>query len=327
MSHSNSSLNCFASCMAKYEQRYILHNEPKKISPHLTFGTMAHEVLYKAGILRDENRDGVANIDYNTIIPSEVLHQELKTEFNIQNWHAYFKPIIAKIAKYEQQCVDELGENVQIAREIKLHLSVEQLHQLGYYSIEQPLVGIIDLLIYTPTSAIILDYKFANKKKTQDNFDLDSQLPLYALMVHVLYDIPLHNIQYGYIDIPKEMSSMPIVLSNGTLSRAKSQNVTQADYKKAVDAVHENDPYYNCEPGGYYYDCWCNMAHNQPAYLSKQYLDIDVYTHTTDMLFKTAGLIDTMLANKLPMVQKFDAYSCQSCEYVDYCKSYLKEVF
>ena len=176
MSHSNSSLNCFASCMAKYEQRYILHNEPKKISPHLTFGTMAHEVLYKAGILRDENRDGVANIDYKTIIPSEVLHQELKTEFNIQNWYAYFKPIIVKIAEYEQQCVDELGENVQIAREIKLHLSVEQLHQLGYYSIEQPLVGIIDLLIYTPTSAIILDYKFANKKKTQDNFDLDSQL-------------------------------------------------------------------------------------------------------------------------------------------------------
>lgn len=327
MSHSNSSLNCFASCMAKYEQRYILHNEPKKISPHLTFGAMAHDVLYKAGILRDEFRDNVTSIDYSSVIPSEVLEQELKNEFQIMSWQAYFKPVIKKVAEYEAECVDELGENVQIEREIKLQLTVEQLKQIGYYNIKQPFVGIIDLLIYTPTNAIILDYKFANKKKTQDNFDLDSQLPLYALMVHILYDIPLHNIQYGYIDIPKEMSSMPVVLTNGTLSRSKSQNVTQEDYKKAVDAVHEGDAYYNCEPGGYYYDCWCSMAHNKPAYLSKQYLDIDVYEHVTDMLFMTAGLIDTIIENKLPMVQKFDAYNCQNCEYVDYCKSYLKEVF
>ena len=329
MSHSNSSLNCFASCMAKYEQRYILHNEPTKISPHLTFGTMAHDVLYKAGVLRDETRDDVASTDYSTIIPSEVLYQDLKNEFQIKNWQAYFKPIIKQVAKYEQECIDELSEtgNVQLEREIKLQLTVEQLHQFGYHQITQPLVGIVDLLLYTPTAAIILDYKFANKKKTQDNFDLDSQLPLYAFMVHILYDIPLHNIQYGYIDIPKEMSNMPTVLSNGTLSRSKSQNVTQEDYKRAVDAVHENDPYYNCEPGGYYYDCWCHMAHNKPAYMSKQYLDIDVYEHTIDMLFKTAGLIDTMIENKLPMVQKFDAYSCQNCEYSKYCKAYLTEVF
>ena len=194
MSHSNSSLNCFASCMAKYEHRHILHSESKKISPHLTFGAMAHEVLYKAGVLRDNARDNI-NVDYETVIPSEVLYQELKNEFQIKNWRAYFKPIIKKVAEYEQECINELGENVQVEREIKLQLTVEQLQQLGYYNIKQPFVGIIDLLIYTPTKAIILDYKFANKKKTQDNFDMDSQLPLYALMVHILYDIPLHNIQ------------------------------------------------------------------------------------------------------------------------------------
>lgn len=327
MSHSNSSLNCFASCMAKYEQRYILHNEPKQISPHLTFGVMAHEVLYKAGVLRDETRDGVASIDYNTIIPSEVLHQDLKNHFQINNWRHYFKPIIKKVEEYESECIKELGEGVQIEREVKLQMTVEQLKQLGFYNITQPFVGVIDLLIHTYYGAIILDYKFANKKKTQDNFDMDSQLPLYALMVHLLYDIPLHNIQYGYIDIPKEMSNMPALLTNGTLSRSKSQNVTQDDYKRAVDAIHEGDAYYNCEPGGYYYDCWCNMAHNKAAYLTKQYVDIDTVSHTTDMLFKTAGLIDTMTENKLPFVQKFDAYSCQNCEYVDYCKSYLKEVF
>ena len=61
MSHSNSSLNCFANCMAKYEQNYILHNQPMRVSPHLTFGPMAHEVMYNAGKLRDDAADGVVN--------------------------------------------------------------------------------------------------------------------------------------------------------------------------------------------------------------------------------------------------------------------------
>ena len=77
MSHSNSSLNCFASCMQKYNQNYILHNQPATISPHLTFGTMAHEVLYNAGKLRDDNDDGVINKDdYYKVIPSEVLYPD-----------------------------------------------------------------------------------------------------------------------------------------------------------------------------------------------------------------------------------------------------------
>ena len=60
MSHSNSSLNTFAYCMAKYEHSYILHTPPcKPPSPHLEFGTMAHDVLHKAGQLRDEANDGV----------------------------------------------------------------------------------------------------------------------------------------------------------------------------------------------------------------------------------------------------------------------------
>ena len=80
MTHSNSSLNCFANCMAKYEHNYILHTPPcKPLSPHLPFGTMAHEVLEKAGRLRDEAEDGVVDNDtYYNIIPSEVLYPELK---------------------------------------------------------------------------------------------------------------------------------------------------------------------------------------------------------------------------------------------------------
>ena len=214
--------------------------------------------------------------------------------------------------------------DVQIERELKLQMTVDQLKDIGIYNINQPLVGIIDCLLYTKTAAIILDYKFSSNRKTQDDFDMNSQLPLYAMMVHYLYDIPLQNIQVGYIDIPKQEFGMPTVLSNGTLSRAKSQNVSQEFYEAAVKEVHGDDKYYNCKPGGYYYDCWCNLALNRPAYLSKQYIDIDTYIGVTHDLVSAARLIDTMIEQGLPFVRKYDAYTCKACEFVNSCKPWLQ---
>ena len=330
MSHSNSSLNCFASCMAKYQYSYILHTKPcKPISPHLTFGTMAHDVLHKAGILRDEIADKVVdNEQYKSIIPSDVLYQDLKTEFSIKSWPQYFMPIIKETAKYEQQCIQQLFESnsgsVQVEREIKLQLNAEQARKINNnYHINQPIVGIVDLLIYTKTHAIILDYKFSSNKKTQDDFDMNSQLPLYALLVHINYDIPLQNIQYGYIDIPKQEFGQPTLLTNGTLSRSKSQNVSQELYEQAVIAIHGDDEYYNCKPGGYYYDCYCNLALNKPAYLSIQYLDFNTYENVIEDIFDAADLIDYMTSHNLPFVKKYDAYSCKNCEYLRDCKKWL----
>lgn len=327
MSHSNSSLNCFANCMAKYMHSYILHSKPcSKPSPHLTFGVMAHEVLYKAGKMRDEIEDGVYDGKYQTIIPSEVLYTELKNEFGINNWRQYFIPVIKETAKYENDLINELlqsGEDVQVEREVKLQLTVEQLTKLGVYGITQPVVGVIDLLIYTKTKAIIVDYKFSSNKKTQDDFDMNSQLPLYSLLVHINYDVPLHNIQYGYIDIPKKSFGTPTLLSNGTLSRSKAQNVSQELYEKSVIAIHGEDEHYNCKEGGYYHECWCNLALNKAAYLSMQYLDMEVYYEVTKDLFNAAKMIDFMTENKMPFLKKYDAYSCKSCEYLDSCKPWL----
>ena len=330
MSHSNSSLNTFANCMAKYEHSYIKRtptdNPP---SPHLTFGSMAHEVLYKAGKLRDENEDGVVDKEsYYQVIPSEVLYQDLKQTFQIKSWQNYFRNVIKETASIESKLVKEIletyGESVIIEREIKMQLTVEELKALGYYNISQPFVGIIDLLIYTPQRAIILDYKFSTSRKSQDDFDMNSQLPLYAFFVNTLYGVPLHNIQYGYIDIPKTDFGFPTVLTNGTLSRSKEQNVSQELYEKAVIAVHgENDEKYNCKPGGYYYDCWCNLAHKRPAYLSIQYLDMDVYTNVVADLMLTAQTIDKYTSEKLPFLRKYDSYSCKGCDYLKSCKPWL----
>lgn len=329
MSHSNSSLNTFANCMKKYEHSYILHTPPcKPISPHLTFGTMAHDVLYKAGTLRDEVEDGVVdNESYYQIIPSEVINMDLKQEFQIKNWHDYFTNVIKETAKIEKQLIAEIqadGEEVTIKREIKLQVTPEELARIGYSGIKQPLVGVIDLLIMTPTKAIIIDYKFSSNRKTQSDFDMNSQLPLYAFFVNYLYDVPLHDIKYGYIDIPKKDFGIPTVLSNGTLSRSKDQNVSQEMYEKAVIAVHgEDDPKYNCKPGGHYYDCWCNLAFNKPAYLSLQYLDFEVYENVVTDLIKAAQMIDFMNDNKMAFLKKYDSYSCNGCEYLEACKPWL----
>lgn len=329
MAHSNSSLNCFANCMAKYEHCYIKHTTPcKPPSPHLTFGVMAHDTLYKAGSLRDEIRDGVVDKEaYYQIIPSEVLHNDLKNEFAITSWQKYFMPIIKNVAEIEKDLIDnmlEMDVDVRVEREVKLQLTADKLAEIGYPNIKQSLVGVIDLLIVGKRSAVILDYKFSGKRKGQDEFDMNSQLQLYALLVHLNYDIPLHNIRIGYIDIPKQMFGQPTVLTNGTLSRSKSQNVSQELYEKAVTAIHgEDDPYYHCRPGGYYHDCWCNLALNKPAYLTLQYLDMDAYVGITSDLMKAAKMIDFMKENKMPFLKKYDSYSCKDCEYLNTCKYWL----
>ena len=108
------------------------------------------------------------------------------------------------------------------------------------------------------------------------------------------------------------------------MSRAKSQNVSQEMYEKCVKAVHgEDDPYYNCKEGGFYYECWCNLALNKPAYLSIQYLDADVYNGITKDILDAARMIDFMEENKFIFLKKYDAYTCKSCEFIDSCKPWL----
>lgn len=320
MNYSNSSINCFADCEAKYKYRYIDKLEScQPPSIHLIFGAMAHEVLYKAGQLRDMSADKVlTKDDYISVIPSECLYPELKDAFNITSWNNYFVPVIKQTALYEKQLCDSMEEPYEIKREHKITVN-------NIPGMLSGILGIIDLLILGKDSAIIVDYKFSKSKKTQYDFDLGSQLPLYAYLVHKTYGIPVRNIQVAYIDINKTQFDMPVVLKNGTLSRSKSQNTSQEYYKAAVEAIHKDDPYYNCEKGGFYYDIYCELALNKPAYLNCQYIDVDIYNQTMNDLFDTIKCIEfrEIVKQDLPWPKKFDSYSCPTCEYVKYCKPQL----
>lgn len=328
MGHSNSSLNCFASCMAKYKYSFIDNIPPETTSPHLQFGVMAHDTLYKAGKLRDDNADKVVEIgEYVQVIPSEVLYNDLKDAFSIKSWNNYFIPIIKQTYLYEKSLIEELIHTdsgpVVIERELKLQLTPEQLLKDYGVRTDEPLSGIIDLLIRTDKYAYILDYKFSSKAKTQDDFDLNSQLQLYSLFVNKTYGIKPHNIKYGYIDIPKQEFGRPTLLSNGTLSRAKSQNVSQDLYKLSVQAIHGDDPYYNCEPGGYYEEIYNNLANNKAAYLSIQWLDEDVFKNVIGDIMKTISVVQMFKVENLPYLRKYDSYSCKNCEYLKHCKPWL----
>ena len=332
MSHSNSSLNTFTDCEQKFKLHYIDHKEPTgPVSPHLTFGAMAHEVMYKAGILRDCADDKIPS--YQSCIPSDLAYPEEASYFKIYSWQKYFTPVIKEVAKIEKELLQSFNStNVSIEREIKMQLSNEQLEQYGLLSpnlpkLTEPFVGIIDLLMTTETEAIIIDYKFSTKRKDQDDFDNNSQLYLYAMFVHLLYDIPLHNIKIGYIDIPKQMFEMPILLKNGTLSRSKSMNVSQDMYIAAVKAVHPDEYEEMLAPGGYYHDIVNELALNKCAYLTCQYVDEEICANVVDEIILTAQFIELKKLNSYPFLRKFDSYSCKNCDYKKYCKPYLTEVF
>lgn len=313
MAHSNSSINCFLNCEKKYELSYISKLTPEgPISPHLKFGEMAHKVLYDAGVLRDDRRDGID--DYNVCIPSESIGNDLKQYFGISNWNKYFKAVIKQCYEYEKELCKQY---------VTYEILRETICQYKYKDFL--LKGILDLLILDNLNkkATIIDYKFSSNRKTQEDFDNNSQLQLYAYFVNKTYGIPIKNIQIGYIDIPKQSFDNPTVLSNGTLSRAKSQNVSAELYKQAVMAIHGEDKTYNCEPGGHYYDCYCALQLNKAAYLNTRYVDKDTCSSIMNDLLDTVDEIEFKIKNKRPFLRKCDSYSCKNCEYKKACKEWL----
>lgn len=326
MSFSNTSLNMYAACQRKYYHNYIAHSPKCKPTPlYFKFGEMAHEVLEKAGLLRDNIESGVE--DYSTVIPSEVLYDDLKREFRITNWHSYFTNVCKQVAKYEKQEIEaialETSSPIEIQREINLQADIGG---------SEPLVGIVDLLLMTEDKqyATIIDYKFSSTLKTQDDFDMNSQLYIYAFLVNKNFGVPLHNIKIGYIDIVRADFERPIVLSNGQLSRAKSQNTSQEMYIACVKAIWPNEAEELLSPGGYYYDIVQELANRKIAYLNSQWLDIDVYNGVLhDVLNVILDLTNKKLSydltkDELKFNARYDAYTCKSCEYVDVCKPWIK---
>ena len=94
----------------------------------------------------------------------------------------------------------------------------------------------------------------------------------------------------------------------------------QECYEEAIKQKHGDDPYYNCKPGGYYYDTYCALSSNKAAYLNVQYIDEDAYKGIVGDLLDAASMIDIMRENHMKFIKKYDSYSCKNCEFLSKCK-------
>lgn len=316
---SNTSINTYTACQRKFYHNYIAKSPKCKPDPlYFAFGEMAHRVLKDAGDLRD-NIEGTNIADYDMVIPSEVLYPELKEEFRIRNWHSYFISVCKQVVEYERKEVELLRHNSGVPCEIYRE------YEINEYLEGVPFIGIIDLLLISADRqyATILDYKFSSTQKTQDDFDMNSQLQIYAELINLKFGVPFHNIRIGYIDIVRADFERPIVLQNGTLSRAKSQNVSQEVYVECVKALNPDTYEQLLSPGGYYYDIVQELANKKIAYDTVHWVDID----THDGIMTDVRAVIKELDEKLNTCQhyehfnaRFDAYTCKGCEFLRACK-------
>lgn len=308
MAHSQSSVSTYLACEKMYELQYIDRCKPEdKFMPHLEFGVMAHKVLEDAGRMRDSVEAGVP--DYQVVIPSELMYPMLKDYFNIMSWNKYFIRVCQRVADYEKALIQNMNKQTQsgfeIFREKKFTIPS------GY---QTPHTGIIDLLFLSNDRqyAIIIDYKFSSKQKTQEDFDFNVQLYLYAYFVNKEYGVPLKNIQIGYIDIIKQDSSEPIVLASGKLSKNKAQNVLYEDYiDKIIELNLDVDEYK---------DFLDELKLRDVAYISLEHIDNNNYNTLVKSYLEAVDDIEDKVNRKKPFLRKLDSHSCADCRYKDYCR-------
>lgn len=269
---SHSEISTYLECQQKWYLQY--HKGIKFDNIHLQFGSMGHKAL--------ETR----------VIPDELLYPELKEAFGISSWQNYFTPIFKEIDDYFKDyelLYSELGVENEIIR------------------------GVIDCVWKHKTNGryLITDYKFSNTDKGQEDVLLDEQMYIYAVLLAVKLNIPLEQIDIGYINIPKKEMDNPRVLKSGALSKDKAQNVT---YDKYVEKINELGL----------------KIEDYEDFLSeiqgKKLISIQPQPINIDMALRIMNNIDNVVKDmQKGYVLEKCSFQCKKCDYIQYCK-YGKEI-
>lgn len=264
---SHSEISTYLDCQKKWDLQY--NHGIKFDNIHFQFGSVGHKAL--------ETR----------VIPDELLYPELKEAFGISSWYNYFTPIFeeldTRMSEYELIYTEHKVENETIK-------------------------GVIDAVWRHKTTGryLITDYKFSTSDKGQEDVLLDEQMYIYAVLLAVQLNIPLENIDIGYINIPKKEMDNPRVLKSGALSKDKAQNVT---YEKYVEKIHELG--LNLSD----YEDFLSEIHGRKL-LTIEYQPINV-----DMVYRIMNNIDLVIKDmsKGYVLEKC-SFMCKRCEYLPYCK-------
>lgn len=196
---SHSEISTYLDCQKKW--KLIYKDKIKISSPHLLFGDMGHKVLY------------------SRTIPDEILYPELKEHFSISNWKKYFSTILNEI--------DEAFKDYEI---LYREEPVE----------DEFLKGIIDVVLKHKSTGryLLVDYKFSTGIKKFEELFVDEQLYIYAYLFSNKYNIPIEDIDIGYMNISKQDIDNPRVLNNGKLSKDKNQNTTYDLYLEKIKELN-----------------------------------------------------------------------------------------
>lgn len=269
---SHSSISTYLDCQKKYELIYV--KGLKQSNPHFIFGSMAHKVL--------ETRE----------IPDEILYQDLKETFNISSWNIYFNQIFKELDVFLED-YDIIGREVCVENDT--------------------LIGVIDLVLrHKETNRLLLcDYKFSNGVKSYDDLLLDEQLQIYSILYSSQFNEHIDNIDICYINIPKTQLSSPRVLSNGKLSKDKSQNTSFELYVNKINEL------------GLCIDDYQDVL---SMLKDKHFINIYKNTLNLDMIKRVCVNIDNTIKDmqKGYYLEKC-TYMCKQCPFVQYCK-YNKEI-
>jgi CRISPR/Cas system-associated exonuclease Cas4 (RecB family) len=295
-----SAIETFASCPRKYWLQYI-QGIPMPSNEHLVFGSIAHRVLEYITI-------GATN---ESIYEMLSIYKERKA-FKMALEALKIENVDQIVKRYIETLRNFLIKYTVISSETKLS--------------DDENVGVIDLIAVDEVNRklLIIDYKFTNYAKTEDDIDNNIQLYMYAKLINqyegiedILKKYKIKEIAVGYLSFDKIEPKSPKVLASGKLSKAKDKYVTYETYLKAIE-----DNKLNIEDYQDHLDKLQNQTDEDDDYgfVEKKLVKNDFEEKLKDIKSWTQ-LINYAVENDL--FPGRDSYTCSQCNMNKICKNII----
>lgn len=210
-----SAIDNYSACPLKFkyqniEYRYRVSNE------HFIFGTFGHRIVE---MIVDGLDDDIINVFIETEIEKTSIQNALET-LKISDPKKLAQKYISMVRGF-------LKDYDLIGSEIKAR--------------DEENNGIIDCLLARDGKLLILDWKFTNYMKNEDDITGNLQLYMYAKLLESLPNIneiikkyKIKQIYLGYFSLSKAQPTLPKKLASGKLSKAADKRVTYDTYMEAI---------------------------------------------------------------------------------------------
>lgn len=215
---SNSRAKTYRRCPKQYDFKYVYNLKPKRKSLHLEKGTWLHELLevhYRGDDWEALHRRRVK--EFNNLLAEirDDLGPELPGECAriMRNYLRYWK-------EEDEQFVvvdTEMDEVVTLPNGLKFRV-------------------IVDLVVEDRRTGLLwpFDHKSRGKLESSDSMLLDPQLTNYFTALRILGYEPMGGVVYN--ELRTKVPTIPHLLKNGKLSKAKNIDTDVRTYYEAIKA-------------------------------------------------------------------------------------------